>query len=270
MADVIQYNKVKTIVKRIDPTTPAGIITIYENSGQQNTVAGTTTISVNAFIKNLKAYAKIGSVSPVRLPNFRLEDTETEKLYKTLDIEWASARKQLNLYISDGMSWELAGSVSLLNPAGYPYRMYDLMDLYTNNLAIELGENGKLGVQVIDVGYGGLLENDLVTIHGSYVEEIVASKLDAPLLNQCTSYDWTVTNNQVILPANNSRSYCSLINASAVPVFISLGSPAELGKGILLSTYGSSLEISNQTGIFKGAINAISAGQSTLSGIECI
>jgi hypothetical protein len=271
MGEVTTYNKVRTIAKRIDANTSPGIITIYENLGNQNTVAGTTTLSINAFIKNLKAFTRINSLSPIKLPNFRLEDSETDKLYKTLDIEWNSARKQLNLFISDSSQWELVGSVSLLNPSGYPYRMVNLMDLYTDNLAIELGENGKLGVQIQDVGYGSLTGNDLVTIHGSYVEEIVIDKSDIPLLSQCTSHDWTVnTISQTLLPANSSRTYCSIVNASSVPVFISLGNPAELGKGVLLSAYGSSLEISNQSGIFKGAINAISEGQSTLSGVECI
>jgi hypothetical protein len=55
-------------------------------------------------VKNLKAHAKINSLPPIKLPDFQLEDSETDKLYKTLDIEWGSARKQLNLYISDNQT----------------------------------------------------------------------------------------------------------------------------------------------------------------------
>lgn len=159
------------------------IVTIYQNSDLtigDELLPGHTIINFNSFVKNLKAFARIASLPEAPLPSFSLEDSQTDKLYKTLDVEWKSARKQLNLYISTGDDWSQVGSISMLNPYGYPFRIYTLLDLFTDNLALELGENGKIGVQVQDVGYGLLTAQDSVTIHGSYVEEIFASYENKP------------------------------------------------------------------------------------------
>lgn len=167
-------NRIKTIAKKLN-TNDNSILTIYENNGLtvgNELIADHTIISFNCFIKNLRAFALINSLSEAALPNFELEDSETDKLYKTLDIEWKSARKQLTMYISNGGDWIKVGSISLLNPSGYPYRIYSLMDSYTDGLAVELGDNGKIGVQVENVGYGLLDATDEVTIHGCYLEEI--------------------------------------------------------------------------------------------------
>lgn len=170
-------NRVKTITIALDRFSSNNIIPVYQNSGLSvgdEFLPGYKVISFNAFIKNLKAYAKIQSIEEAKLPEFTLEDSETDKAYKTLDVEWTSERKQLNLFISsDNNQWFPVASVSLLNPSGYPFRIYNLQDLYTNNLAIELGSNSRVGVQIQDVGYGYLEQTDTVTIHGSYVEEII-------------------------------------------------------------------------------------------------
>lgn len=163
------------------------IVPIYENPGLavgDELLPSHTIVSFNCFIKNLKAFASVRSLPEAPLPNFNLEDSETDKLYKTLDIEWKSPRKQLNLYVSSGEDWHQVGSVSLLNPYGYPFRVYNLMDLFTDNLALELGDNSKIGIQVENVGYGLLKTADKVTIHGSYVEEIFVNfPSDAPVVN---------------------------------------------------------------------------------------
>jgi hypothetical protein len=121
---ITTFNKAKTIVKSLDSTTGQNIVPIFSNTLTGNYPG--SIISVNAFIKNLKAHAKISSLAPIKVPNFHLEDSETDKLYKTLDIEWGSPRKQLNLYISDNdIDWYQIGAISLLNPSGYPYRIYN-------------------------------------------------------------------------------------------------------------------------------------------------
>ena len=149
---------------------------IYESTGLTvgaELHSGYKIVSFNCFLKNLKAFAQIQSLPEAPLPNFALEDSETDKLYKTLDIEWKSPRKQIDLYISSNrQDWHQVGSTSLLNPYGYPFRVYNLMDLFTDNLALELGDNSKIGVQLQNVGYGLLDESDRLTIHGSYTEEI--------------------------------------------------------------------------------------------------
>lgn len=170
-------NRVKTITLPLSSNDESSIVTIYENSPsriRQELVPDYEIVSVNTFVKNLKVFAKIESIPEAALPNFELTDSETQKLYKTLDIEWKSPRKQLELFISsDDSDWYPVGFVSLLNPYGYPYRVYNLMDLFTDNLALELGENSKIGIKAENVGHGFLAPEDKVTIHGSYVEEIV-------------------------------------------------------------------------------------------------
>lgn len=183
---ITSINRVKSIVFSL-PINSAAISTIYQNQGLtagSNFDADHKVVSFNCFIKNLKAFSKIQSLEEIPLPDFELEDSETTKLYKTLDIEWQSPRKQLDVFVSNSSTWQQIGSTSLLNPSGYPFRIYNLMDLFTDNLALELGDNSKIGVQVIDVGHGLLTGTDKVVIHGSYVEEIFLSSPDvAPTIN---------------------------------------------------------------------------------------
>ncbi|MBW4568051.1 MAG: hypothetical protein KME31_08510 [Tolypothrix carrinoi HA7290-LM1] len=258
------FNKAKTIVKSLDSATGQAVIPIFSN-----TLTGSypgQIISVNAFVKNLKAHAKISSLAPVKLPNFQLEDSETDKLYKTLDIEWGSARKQLNLYISDNQTdWYQVGAISLLNPSGYPYRIYNLMDLITDNLAIELGENGRIGVQIQDVGYGALQTGDSVTIHGSYVQEIVVDS-NATIQNTIDFEELVDVESTIILEANSLRKYLAITNNGNHSIYLNLGDTATLGKGIYLTPAGS-FDLDKP---YLGAISAISASDiSSVSGVEC-
>lgn len=180
---ITSINRVKTITLELNSQTSNQVLTIYQNN---NLVVGSELIfnhpiiSSNCFIKNLKAFSKIASLPEIQLPDFELEDSETDKLYKTLDIEWKSARKQISLHISSSsqQAWSQIGSVSILNPAGYPFRIYNLMDLFTDNIALELGENSRIGVSIDDVGFGKLEGLDEITIHGSYVEEIFVMSPD--------------------------------------------------------------------------------------------
>lgn len=187
-------NRAKTIALKLQANN-SQVQVVYENSGLtigSDLIPDNKIISFNSFIKNLKAYASIASVEEALLPSFALTDSETDKLYKTLDIEWKSPRKQLSLYISNNNAadWFKVGCISLLNPAGYPYRIYNLMDLYTDNLAIELGDNSKIGVSIDNVGFGLLEPTDLVVIHGSYIEEIFVQVPAAPnIFNISVSID---------------------------------------------------------------------------------
>ena len=284
---IAHFNKVKTIVKKLDVNSSSTIITLYENTGLDTITqqAGIKPISVNGFIKNLKAYAKIGSLPEATLPNFAIDDSDTEKLYKTLNIEWKSARKQLNLYISNNhLTWEPIGSISLLNPAGYPYRIYNLLDLYTDNLALEVGYNGRVGVSVQDVGYGLLTNSDSVTIYGSYVEEVVALENienieniyvnnggNNSIMSNCTPFSSAVNNiSSIVLTANNNRKYAAFVNISDNPIFLNLGDVAIENKGIYLSGKGSSYEITIGSGLFMSNISAICpSSTANLSILEC-
>lgn len=212
---ITNVNRVKSIVIPITSSSGNSIIPIYQNTGvtiDSELMEGYKVVSFNCFIKNLKAYAKINSLGSVNLPDLRLEDTETEKLYKVLDTQWNSPRKHLNLFISNTTEWYPVASISLLNPSGYPYKMYNLMDLFTNNLAIELGDNSRIGVQIQNVGYGGLTSDDVVTIHGSYVEEIFLHSDDIPININITGGSISNSDGSTVTPADYSFGNNSLVD----------------------------------------------------------
>ena len=182
---VTNLSRVKSIVLPITQAHSDSIVTIYQNTGVtigSELMEGYKIIGLNTFIKNLKVFASIKSLAEAALPDIQLEDSSAQKLQKVLDIEWKSARKQLNLFIATSNSdWQQVGSISLLNPSGYSFRIYNLMDLFTDNLALELGDNSKIGVQIQNVGYGLLIDADTVTVHGSYVEEFFLQSNELPI-----------------------------------------------------------------------------------------
>lgn len=261
-------NQVKPIVLALNSSSTSAVYPIFED--ETFTIENGSIISENIFIKNLKAYAKINSLAPAQLPDITLEDSQVQATYKTLDAEWISERKQLNLMISvDGNDWFPVGSISLLNPSGYPYRIHNLMDLYTDNLMIELGLFGRLGVQLQDVGTGLLASSDTITIHGSYLKEIVID--DSPQ-SITTSNDFAVSvsgNNSPVLAANPNRKYVVLINDSLEDTYINLGETCTAGQGILLKADGGSYEFLTSSINYKGVITAATYGVlANISGIE--
>ena len=203
---ISQINRAKTIAVSLSASSGNQIINIYNNSGLlvgSELTPGYTVVSHNCFVKNLKAFSVITSLPEIGLPNFELTDSETTKLYKTLDIEWKSARKQLNLFVGVNNNWYQAGSTSILNPSGYPFRIYSLLDMLTDNLYFELGENGKIGVQVQDVGHGLLAGSDSIVIHGSYVEEIFVKSPEQIYTTVPTNTPSGTSSNQPTSPPSN-------------------------------------------------------------------
>ncbi len=182
---ITNVSRVKTIVLPITNADSNEMVTIYQNSNitlGSDLIPGYKIVSLNAFIKNLKVFASVRSLPEADLPDIQLEDSSAQKIQKVLDIEWKSPRKQLNLFIATNNSqWRQVGSVSLLNPAGYPFRIYNIMDFFTDNLALELGDNSKIGIQFQDVGYGVLTPEDKVTVHGSYIEEFFVESSEQPV-----------------------------------------------------------------------------------------
>lgn len=202
---ISNVSRVKTIATKLDINSDI-IQTIYSNANipiGNELVPNYKVIGFNSFIKNLKVFASVTSLEEAPLPEFALDDSATAKLTKTLDVEWKSPRKQLNLYIAsvpnpDINQWLQVGSVSLLNPYGYPFRVYNVMDLFTDNLALELGENGVIGMQIQDVGYGLLSNEDVITVHGSYIEEIFLESPDVPININVTGTVGNQTPNYVL------------------------------------------------------------------------
>lgn len=221
---ITPISRVRTIAYRVEGTEV--IKTIYQTDlvvGNEYQ-PGYKIISFNAFIKNLKVFASIPSLPEAPLPSFAPTDTSTQKTMKVLDVEWGSPRKQMNVYITTDTGtvpiWHKIGSVSFLNPYRYPFRIYNLMDLFTDNLALELGENSRIGVQMEDVGYGVVTYQDTVVIHGSYTEEMFVQSEDREniynfeIRNIITGGSTNVGNNGGTVP-NNSISNSSVVSNSS-------------------------------------------------------
>jgi hypothetical protein len=217
---VQSINIAKTIKVSLNASTQDDIIQLTASDSLFNLSSKETIVSRNIFIKNLKAYASIKSLPEAELPDFLLEDSETEKLNKVLDVEWGANRKQLNLLLGVENDWMSIGETSLLNPAGYPYRIYNLLDIVTDNLAFELGDNASLAVKIEDVGFGLLDENDVVNIYGSYIEELLIQ--DSYVVNSVAEFSYLIDNESIIVSAaNQNRNYFLLQNNSEHLIFLS-------------------------------------------------
>lgn len=231
------FNIAKTIQLSLVQENGSNVIKLTDNSLPSNFNITNNIISRNKFIKNLKAYVSIKSLPEAELPNFLIEDSETEKLNKVLDVEWGAQRKQLNLLIrkDNNSDWMPIGETSLLNPTGYPYRIYNLLDIVTDNLAFELSDTASLGVQIEDVGYGLLTTDDKVNIYGSYIEEFVINDSMNPITN---IFERTVLLDQesiiAVLP-NEQRKYVIIQNNNNHDIHFSLSTNAGSGSTVIKS-----------------------------------
>jgi len=122
----------------------------------------------------------MNSLEPAPFPEFELMDTESQKRQKVLDIEWGGStpKKRLDVLIAESAGdWQLIGSVSLLKSYGYPGRNYRLIDLLTDTLAFEIGNGMKLGIRIVNMGYGLLASTDVLTLHLGWIEEYVEDEV---------------------------------------------------------------------------------------------
>jgi hypothetical protein len=224
------FNLARSIKLSLDSTSQDNIFKLTQNEELPLLNPQHTILSRSKFVKNLKAYVSINSIAESITPDFYLEDSETDKLNKVLDVEWNSERKELQLLFGNDDNWMSVGESSLLNPNGYPYRIYNLLDLLTDNLAFEFSEDMQIAVKMQDVGFGLLRNQDKVNIYGSYVEEIVIDDNHKPI----TAIQETIVNidskNTILLNSNNLRKYVIIQNKSDNDIFISLSGLAYEGS----------------------------------------
>lgn len=260
-------NIVKTVNLKLTATNQTGIISVFDNTLD----VFDDVLAKSAFVKNLKAFAKIASLPPVRLPNFRLEDSESEKLYKALDVEFNSPRKQLDIFIGSSNDWSQIGSVTLLNPSGYPYRMYNLLDFATDGLAAELEDGKSIGVQVVNVGNGLLEGSDTVTIHGSVTQEyVVPEKKNNDVVTGVDINLEIIDIPLEVSTSNENRKFIILQNKGSKDVTICLGiANSNFKKGIVLKP-DDYYELDTKIIPYYGNIYAVAdiGKSSTLSGHE--
>lgn len=136
---------------------------------------------VNALIHDCWVTAKIRSLPEVKLPIFGEFDPTEERLRKTLLYEWGTARLELELLLGDPLgNWGSFGETAIKNSNGYRYRKHRALDLMTDAPGFQLEEGYKIGVQLINVGFGDLTSQDKIDILGAWTQEFVAVQAQPP------------------------------------------------------------------------------------------
>lgn len=267
------YNRNQPIILKLDASSSDRIITVFQcKSGAEDAgyLKNADHVVLNGFVKTLRIKSAIKSVPEVQLPNLSVEQSRTERLNLLRNLEWTSPRKELWLYVAETFNnWLPIASVSLLNIQ--PYRIINLMEYLTENLAFELGSTGAIGVAIKNAGYGLLGANDEVIVYGSATTEVVVIPASIPNLEKCDSYGWEIgTNSGLILPAQQNAKQLTFTNTGAGKIFLSVGKNAELNKGIALMPNGGSYEFNRSNNPFTLPIYAIASEASTLSGLVCV
>jgi hypothetical protein len=222
------------------------------------------------FVTSLRCTVDIKSIPEAPIPDVEPTATRAEKLTAVRDMEWLSARKELEILMKvSGSGWLPIAAISLLNRV--PHYMINLLPYFTDNVSFDMANDAVLGARIVDAGYGLLSGNDHVTIFGSVREEIVSLPTDSTEIALSQSHNWTIDGTSVvILPTNPNRLQATFVNNDANDtVYLSYGAIAETGKGIALMPNGGSYEI-NSTNLYRGAISAISSGSALLTGLECV
>lgn len=260
-------NLVKSINLKLDASSGNNIIPFMLSDFEVNINPRHKILSRNKYLKNLKAYSAIKSIDEADLPNFNFDDSESEKLNKVLDIEWKSPRKQLNLLIGSSSDWMPIGEISLLNPMGYPYRINNLLDLLTDNLAFELGEETQLAVKIEDVGYGLLTNTDLITIYGNYVEEVVIDDSTQSITSTVEKIVNISENSSIVATTNSNRKYCLIQNISENNIYLSLSNQSSKNSIKILPNGHYDFDVNNVA--YFGEINVYSEYNSNVLVVEC-
>ena len=125
-------------------------------------------------LSNLRAisYLSAASLAEVALPELNLADSDTDRMVAILNTQWRSPRIHAEILISpDGTNWTAIALVAFLNSGGYPFSLVDLLPYLTSDVAREFPAGIRLGVRLIDAGYGLIKGGDRITFDGNWVEE---------------------------------------------------------------------------------------------------
>jgi hypothetical protein len=231
-----------TILEKLGVEQGENIITIVRNDPEiyKNRFGIQDKYYVNGFLSELYCYSEIDSLAETPIPNYESTDSDTAKLNKTLAVVWAGPRFHLCTWIAKTLnpsadSWVKTGMISLLNSAGYPYRRDRPLDLLTDNLAREFGENTCIGVSLKGVGYGLPDVRDLINIDGAWKQDcrivqpdfipvLVSGGTVQPVTQRERIKDLTISsinaNRKVsVLAINNTRLSAAIANTSQSSTF---------------------------------------------------
>jgi hypothetical protein len=218
----------ETISSAITSADGANIIIVVNNDqAAYKTRFGITetTFSLNGFVDEVYCFAKLkNSLAEAPPIQFLATDTKDDRTAKAVAYEWSPTNPRIEMCVwsrknpgttQSPTPWNLVGSTSLMNPAGYPWRRYRLLDLLTDNLGRKLGPNGQIGVSLKDVGFGLIKSSeDVITIDGAYSQECVIFTPTNPNIF-FNNYNWTIgTTKANLLEANELRSAFNITNTS--------------------------------------------------------
>lgn len=169
-----------TIALKLQPVTSNQIFTIVNNNASvfEAKTGLTGKFVINGFIPELRAFSEIQSLSTVPIPDFSIEDSDTDKLLKTQQLMWGEEAKRFELHLWSSASsnptaadWIKEGALPLVNSAGYPYTLHNPLDILTTNLSRQFGDNTCFGVSIKDVGWGLPQVMDTINVMGCWVQD---------------------------------------------------------------------------------------------------
>lgn len=219
----------ETISTPITPADGTGLLIIFSNDlNAYKAKYGITesAVSLNGFIDELYCFAKLKkSLAEAPAIDFLPTDTRDERTAKAIAYEWSPTNPRMELEVwtrrNPGTAqvitpWNLVGSTSLLNVAGYPWRRYRLLDLLSDNLGRKFGPNGQLAVSLRDVGFGVIKSpEDVITVDGAFTQEPVIFTPTNPNV-QYNNYNYLFGTVRVtLMEPNEFRNSFNITNNSA-------------------------------------------------------
>lgn len=264
------FSRSAQILQSFTASSSSNMLTLYEPGlvTPWDTVA---TLRYYGFITDLRVRIDINSIAESVIPNLGVESSRTDRLTAVRDMEWNSARKELQLFLETSHHPAvMIGAVSLLNRL--PFYVVNLMPYFTDSGIINIANDARIMARVKDAGYGLLQSTDELVVFGSVKEEVTTLPEEEAVISSCSPYTFTIgTANSQILPANSNRLQLTLVNrGSTGKIYINYGSLAEVNKGIALLPNGGTYEI-NFTNPYKGMVSAIAdTAGSLLSALECV
>jgi len=96
-------------------------------------------VAAEASITDLRLFYKLNPQMPLaHVPIIRLSYTKQMEFEARIDSDWASPRKQLNLYLKNiNTDWELMGQAPLVKrDSGLPYQLIELIEKFTWTFSI--------------------------------------------------------------------------------------------------------------------------------------
>jgi hypothetical protein len=195
-------------------------------------------------IEELQITVNLASFPLAQVPDIAPEDTAAEKLLKISQSERAYPSLGFALYRKIGNQWRRQALPKFQNYGSERY--LPLLQPYLGITEVKvMGDNEKLGVQVVDLGGGSLKEGDYITVTGSWSQTISLVRKETGVLAATIPFSCNLTRGVMsqVVPARPGRRTLTLQNhGRAVVWFLPTNEPSALqvGASLYLEPGGSS------------------------------